>query len=165
MLYPLLLESSNDAAEALAESGGRSSFMSDMNSKADSLGLNHTRFLDPSGLSSGNTSTVSDLFALMQYINEFREDLFDITQLKKYRSEFYNKTWYSNSRFKNDTAYIGGKNGYTDEARKTQAAIFQLPLEGNDGFRNIAIILLNGKDTTSDIRGIISFLNEFVYYE
>ena len=163
LLYPLLLESSNDAAEVLAEHGGRESFMADMNAKAESLGLSLTQFDDPSGLSSGNNSTVNDLFALTQYIHKFRDYIFDITEEKNYRAR--GKVWYNNSRFRNDTYYIGGKNGFTEVANKTLIANFQLPLEGDNDFRNISIILLNSPDTTRDTRNIVSFLNKYIYYK
>lgn len=163
IFYPLLLESSNDAAEAIAEYNGRDSFISDMNAKADSIGLSFTSFEDPSGLSANNVSTASELFRLTKYIYEFRRYILELTQLKKYQSD--NKTWYNNSRFRNDKNYLGGKNGYTDEAGKTLVANFQLPLEGENGFRNISIVLLNSKDTTTDTRRILSFLLENVYYK
>lgn len=163
MLYPLLLESSNDAAEVLAEYGGRIEFLSTMNTKAQSLGLIHTYFDDPSGLSEKNTSAAYDLFLLSKYIHEFRRYIFDITELKKF--SLGRVTWYSNSRFRNDSYYVGGKNGYTDEALKTQIALFELPLEGENGLRTIAIILLQSSNTEADARNIIKFLNRYVYYE
>lgn len=163
LLYPLLLESSNDAAEVLAEHGGREVFMSDMNAKSESLGLIATHFEDPSGLSAGNISTAKDLFKLVQYTHKFRNYIFDITKEKKHKER--GKTWYNNSRFRNDQNYIGGKNGYTDEAQKTLIANFQLPLEGESSFRNISIILLNSGDTTTDVRKITEFLHRYVYYQ
>lgn len=163
IFYPLLLESSNDAAEAIAEFPGRDSFISDMNSKASSIGLSFTKFEDPSGLSPNNVSTARELFRLTQYVYEFRKYILELTQLKKYESD--SKTWYNNSRFRSDDNYLGGKNGYTDEAGKTLIANFQLPLEGENGFRNISIVLLNSKDTTLDTRRIISFLIENVNYK
>ncbi|MCB9806071.1 D-alanyl-D-alanine carboxypeptidase [Candidatus Nomurabacteria bacterium] len=163
IFYPLLLESSNDAAEVIAEAYGRRDFMVKMNEKARSIGLTYTNFEDPSGLDKENKSTAKELFLLAQYIHKFRDYIFDITQLKKY--SLGKKTWYNNSRFKNYTYYIGGKNGYTDEAGKTLIALFQLPLEGENGFRNIVIILLNTADTEKDVRSILKFLNENVYFE
>lgn len=163
IFYPLLLESSNDAAEVLAESYGREDFLIKMNEKARSIGLTYTNFDDPSGLSEDNKSTARELFLLSQYIHKFREYIFDITKLKKY--SLGKKNWYNNSRFKNYNYYIGGKNGYTEEAGKTLIALFQLPLEGEDSFRNIAIILLDSADVEKDVRYILKFLNENVYFE
>jgi D-alanyl-D-alanine carboxypeptidase len=71
LFYPLLLESSNDAAEALAYTKNRTSFITNMNGKAKSIGLLNTNFDDASGLSSNNISTVTDLFRLTQYISRY----------------------------------------------------------------------------------------------
>lgn len=163
LLCPLLLESSNDAAEALAEYGGRIKFMSAMNTKAQSLGLAHTRFDDPSGLSAKNISASYDLFLLSQYIYNFRSYIFDITTERQHKEG--KQTWYNNSRFRNDSFYIGGKNGYTDEARKTQIVLAELPLEGDDGLRTIAIVVLGSANTEADVRAIVKFLTKYVYYE
>jgi D-alanyl-D-alanine endopeptidase (penicillin-binding protein 7) len=46
LFYPLLLESSNDAAEALASTKNRTKFISDMNAKAQTLGLIHTSYVN-----------------------------------------------------------------------------------------------------------------------
>jgi len=65
LLYILLVESSNDAAEALAEKIGRENFVSLMNQKAQKLGMENTVFLNPSGLDfdpkEENQSTARDL--------------------------------------------------------------------------------------------------------
>ncbi len=163
LLYPLLLESSNDAAEAIAEYDNHYSFMLDMNAKAKLLDMKETSFEDPSGLSKNNVSSANDLFKLVQYINKYRSYILDISKEKSYRID--KKVWYSNSKFRNDKNYLGGKNGYTDEAGKTNIGIFSLPLEGEYGFRKIVIIVLNSVDTEKDTRSIISFLNKNVYYQ
>ncbi|MEK7186748.1 MAG: serine hydrolase, partial [Patescibacteria group bacterium] len=52
LLYAMLVQSGNDAAEVLAENypGGRSAFISAMNQKAVDLNLDHTHFANPTGL-------------------------------------------------------------------------------------------------------------------
>jgi len=47
----LLAESSNEAAEALANFTGRDYFIELMNNKAQSIGMTDSSFEDPSGLS------------------------------------------------------------------------------------------------------------------
>ena len=57
LLYPLLLESSNDAAEILAEHFGRENFIKKMNQEAQRLSMSKTTYEDPSGLFTNNIST------------------------------------------------------------------------------------------------------------
>ncbi len=66
MLKLALMSSENRAAAALARTypGGPSALVQAMNKKAEGLGMSDTRFLEPTGLDSGNVSTAHDL-ALM----------------------------------------------------------------------------------------------------
>jgi D-alanyl-D-alanine endopeptidase (penicillin-binding protein 7) len=66
MLRLALMASENRAASSLARHypGGTEACIEAMNRKAQSLGMTRTRFNDPTGLSSDNVSTASDL-ALM----------------------------------------------------------------------------------------------------
>lgn len=161
ILYPLLLESSNDAAEAIAEAGLRSAFLGYMNDKSIEIEMYNTHFGDPSGLSSQNVSTVSDLFKLIQYIEHYRKYIFEITRLKKY--ELGNKDWFNNSKFRSDDDYYGGKNGYTDVAWKTQAAIFEMDLGGEK--KKIAFIILKTDDIEGDIYGLKRYVERHVTFE
>ncbi|MBI5358223.1 D-alanyl-D-alanine carboxypeptidase [Candidatus Amesbacteria bacterium] len=64
LLYALLIQSGNDAAEILAENfpGGRAVFVETMNKKALELGLRNTHFTNPSGMDEyGHYSTALDL--------------------------------------------------------------------------------------------------------
>jgi D-alanyl-D-alanine carboxypeptidase (penicillin-binding protein 5/6) len=63
----LMLESANDAAEALAEgiAGSRASFVAEMNERAEQLGLEDTSYANPIGLDDPlNYSTARDLASL-----------------------------------------------------------------------------------------------------
>jgi D-alanyl-D-alanine carboxypeptidase (penicillin-binding protein 5/6) len=71
LLEALLLESANDAAEALAEgiAGSRGAFVREMNERAAALGLTGTRYANPIGLDDpGNYSTASDLAKLTRRV-------------------------------------------------------------------------------------------------
>lgn len=61
-----LMSSDNGAAKLLAENypGGEVSAINAMNTKAYSLGMTHTQFLDPTGLLPGNVSNLDDLLKL-----------------------------------------------------------------------------------------------------
>lgn len=161
LLYPLLLESSNDAAEILAENSGRAYFLEKMNEKAEDIGLASTFFEDPSGLSPHNQSTVLDLFRLAKYVREKSADLFSITTNHSYKNG--NHIWQSNNQFLREDGYIGGKSGYTDEALQTGVSLFSLPL-GSSEDRNIAITLLYSRDRYRDVENILKYLKNNVFY-
>ena len=64
----MLLASSNQSAVALAESTGlsRAEFVSQMNAKAQELGLVKTIFYDIAGLDSHNVSTAREMALIAQ---------------------------------------------------------------------------------------------------
>ena len=68
MLKLALMSSENRAAHALARNypGGLAAFISAMNAKARALGMNSTRYVEPTGLSPQNESTAHDLALLVK---------------------------------------------------------------------------------------------------
>lgn len=70
-----LLASENRAAHALGRTfpGGLSTFVEAMNAKAKELGLEETRFEDPSGLSSGNVASARDLARILEAAYRYPE--------------------------------------------------------------------------------------------
>src|SRR5436190_11630043 len=68
MLRLALMSSENRAASSLARHypGGTSAFVAAMNAKAQALGMTHTHYSDPTGLSAMNVSTASDLAVLVR---------------------------------------------------------------------------------------------------
>ena len=73
MLRLALMSSENRAASSLARhyDGGKQAFVAAMNFKALSLGMSHTHYSDPTGLSPDNVSTASDLAKLVQAAAEY----------------------------------------------------------------------------------------------
>lgn len=157
LIYPLLLESSNDAAVALAEQAGVKNFMSAMNERAKSIGLLSTYYEEPSGLSDKNVSTVEDLFRLAQYIYQSKRYVLNVTQKRSY------DYWYSNNSFIGNKYFLGGKNGYTPEAKRTAVTLLALPLsEFKD--RRVAVVLLGTDTRERDVTRIINWLKADVFY-
>ncbi len=67
MLLLALMSSENRAAASLAHHypGGYDAFIRAMNAKAKSLGMSHTRYVEPTGLSIDNVSTARDLTKML----------------------------------------------------------------------------------------------------
>lgn len=72
MLHLALMASENRAANALGRNypGGLSVFVEAMNRKAKALGMNDTQYVEPTGLSSRNQSSASDLAVLVKAAHE-----------------------------------------------------------------------------------------------
>lgn len=166
----LLLTSSNDAAEAIAETAGRERFINKMNEVAKKIGMKDTNFVDPSGLSPHNVSTPADLVKLVQYIHEKEPDIFEITSAKSYRYKYH--TWSNLNRVSLMKYYQGGKNGYTDEAKRTLVSLFEVPISATSSLdkqpakenRLLAVVLLQSDDNRKDTKNLLNYLDRYVAY-
>lgn len=149
LLFPLLIESSNDAGEAVRRFLGKE-FDVSIQDIENQLVLKQTHIVDGSGLSAQNTSSAHDLAILYAYIKNTHPHILDITQLGTYIGP---RTGYVN----NDPArslsnFVGGKHGYTPEAGKTFVGSFILP----DSKREIGIVLLGSDDLLHDIEKLLA---------
>jgi D-alanyl-D-alanine endopeptidase (penicillin-binding protein 7) len=72
LLHLALMSSENRAASALGRNypGGLTAFVAAMNAKARLLGMNDTRYVEPTGLSSQNQSSARDLALLVRVAHE-----------------------------------------------------------------------------------------------
>jgi len=72
LLHIALMSSENRAAAALGRNypGGIEAFVAAMNAKAKELGMNDTRYVDSSGLSSQNVSSARDLAKLVAFAHQ-----------------------------------------------------------------------------------------------
>lgn len=161
LMYPVLMESSNDGAEVIAESFGRVEFMAEMNKKAAALGMTDTYFEDPSGLDAKNVSTSEDLFKLIKYIKEKAPVLYDMTRVREFA--ILKHKWFNKNRFLNTDIFLGGKNGYIDESRWTTASLFEVTL-AKGGKRQIGIVLLKSENREGDATKLIKFLEKNVMH-
>ncbi len=166
LLYPLLVQSSNDTAQVLARSVGEEIFVNNMNTKASSLEMRDTVFADASGISSNNVSTTIDLAKLLSYIYYKRPFIFDITKgitfdnigliklgdtVKIADLENYNE-------FFDETDLIGIKNGQTTVARQTMASVWRL--HSDEGGVPVAIIVLGSEDRKGDTEALLKWVKD-----
>lgn len=164
LMYPLLMESSNDAAEVLTDAyeKGHDAFMSLMNKKAAELGMVDTYYEDPSGLNPKNVSSIHDLLKLGRYVYQKHPNLYSMTRVRQY--SILKHTWFNQNRFLNYDTFLGGKNGFIDEAKKTTVSIFDVPM-ARGGKRPVVIVLLKSDDREGDAVKIINFLKKSAYYQ
>ncbi len=137
-----LLASENRAAHALGRTfpGGLSAFVGAMNAKARTLGLEETRFEDPSGLSAGNVANARDLARIMEAAYRYPE-IRDFTtrpetsiQAGRHSIQFPN----TNALVRSSRWNIGlSKTGYIEEAGR--CLVMQAMLAN----RPVLIILLD----------------------
>ena len=161
LLFPLLLESSDEAAEAIAKhySPGRKKFINNMNEKALSLGMINTSFSDPSGISEENVSTAEDMFMLTKYIYNNRSFLFNITS-EKFRGDAYEKInfkeWNNLNFFVEDKNFFGGRTALDENSPQANISVFKLDV--GDIKRPIVIMVLNSSDAKKDSEAILTYV-------
>ena len=143
LLKLALMSSENRAAAALARTypGGTEAAVAMMNAKAHELGMKDTRFLDPTGLNSGNVSTAHDLVKMVraaQYydpIHEFTTTSSHLLDMEGHRPMRFNNT---NPLVRNASWDIGvSKTGYISEAGRC------LVMQANINQRPVIIVLLD----------------------
>jgi hypothetical protein len=159
LVYPLLLESSNEAALALARTVGEERFVSLMNSKAQALGLSATHLADPAGLSAENVSTAENLFALLQYMYTNQSFFLKITSGLA-NSELGNSPVFAGlenfNGFAGDPEFVGGKVGRTEAAQETIVSVFEI--DTPIGKRPIGIVALGSKNAVRDAAQLIEYV-------
>jgi serine-type D-Ala-D-Ala endopeptidase (penicillin-binding protein 7) len=121
LMHLALMSSENRAAHALGRThpGGIDQFVRDMNQKAVALGMTDSRFVDPTGLSSGNQSSARDL-ATLAAASYNQPIMRELSTSPGYRLAVGRKTLqYNNSNglVRSDNWDIGlQKTGYISEA-------------------------------------------------
>jgi D-alanyl-D-alanine carboxypeptidase (penicillin-binding protein 5/6) len=150
LLYALMLQSSNDAAVALAEHAGGSveGFVAGMNKRARALGLRNTHFMSPNGLDDRGYSTALDLARIT--VRAMR----DQALVRIARTKFYTvpSSGEGTRRLQNRNALLwlypgafGLKSGFTGAAGSCLVAAAD-----RDGFRLASVVLGAPAEAFSD---------------
>lgn len=147
LLFPLLLESSNDAASVLSET-------------IEDISVGGTVFEDMSGLSQKNKATIVELSKELRDLYVQNPYIFDITNVKQYIGE--NTGWVNNSPVMDLDGYRGGKHGYTEASNKTLTAVFS---ETSLADRELGYIILGSDDIRNDLIELRSLVNNSVHLE
>jgi len=143
ILYPLLLDSSNVAAEAMASTTDRRNFLKLMSSYAWEIGMSTAYFADPSGVSPHNAASANDLFALAKYLYDYRSDILALTRTASTSIAATTlhgaHDFVSTHPFVTSPDFIGGKTGRTPEAGDTMLTIMNIDNQP------IAIVVLGSR--------------------
>jgi D-alanyl-D-alanine endopeptidase (penicillin-binding protein 7) len=150
MLHLALMSSENRAAHALGRSypGGLEAFVAAMNAKAQQLGMSGTRYVEPTGLSSKNQSSATDLARLVEaaYGHSIIRELSTMPEAQvevgRRSMQFRN----TNGLVRNPEWEIGlQKTGYISEAGR--CVVMQAQLAG----RKLIMVLLDSAGRYSRI--------------
>ena len=142
LMYGLLLASGNDAALAVAGycAGTVEEFVSLMNRKAVLLGMENTRFINPSGLTQeGHMSTAADMAKLAAACMK-NEDIAAMVATRTITIGGRTFTNHNKLLWRYEGC-IGMKTGYTERSGRTLISCAQ-----RDGQRLIAVTLNDGND-------------------
>jgi serine-type D-Ala-D-Ala endopeptidase (penicillin-binding protein 7) len=121
LMHLALMSSENRAAHALGRTypGGLEEFIRLMNAKAQLLGMTHTRYVEPTGLSSDNRSTAQDLALLVAEASK-NPSISAFSTSHGYQLTAGNKTlqYVNTNRLTSNTAWDIGiqKTGYISSA-------------------------------------------------
>lgn len=166
LLYPLLMESSNDAAAAFAQVIGENEFLSLMNLKARDLGLEDTHFINPTGLDPKNSngvnySTVKDLARLAEYLLKKEPLIWQISGLSEFNlytadKVFHHKVENTNKLLGEIPSIIGGKTGDTRKAGQCLILVLETPR--NRGY--LINVILGSQDRFGEMKKLASWVKE-----
>lgn len=118
LLYGLMVSSGNDAAVALAEyqAGSTDAFTTQMNAKAQELGLSDTHFANPDGLPvEGEYTTAADMVKLGRALLIHHPDSVTYTGAKEFTFDKISQRNFNTLLFY-DARVNGIKTGHVDEA-------------------------------------------------
>lgn len=162
LLSMMLIDSSNDAAMALAEKNH--DFIYLMNKKAKKLGLTNSHFVNPDGLDEGGGySSAFDIAKIFSYLASNYPSVLDI--LKTENMVVYSADGKIAHRLKNTNALLGaiseikaGKTGYTDMAGGSLALLVSGFHFGDKN--NIITVVLGSPDRFGESEKLIQWLKE-----
>lgn len=161
LVYPLLMQSSNGVADALAGYYGTNNFVAWMNRTAHALGMEHTTFADPSGMSAGNISTADDLFRLTHYLANKKSFILNVTHLKQKTIVAQDGTSYTIQNVNTPAElppFTGGKRGHTMAAKDTMVSVMSLETGGEK--RRIAVIVLGSDNQVIDTLALAAWVTQ-----
>jgi serine-type D-Ala-D-Ala endopeptidase (penicillin-binding protein 7) len=143
LLHLMLIASDNAAARALARTSalGSNGFIARMNEKAGELGLESTKYADPSGLLAANVSSAYDIARLIAYVST-DDRIAGIMQKQTYNATAGRRkiAIHSTNQLvrQGDVDVQAGKTGFIRKAGYCLATLLKLPQGGPE----VAVVIL-----------------------
>lgn len=170
ILKGMMIPSGCEAAQILAdyvEETYSVDFVSKMNEKAVSLGMNDTLYVDVHGLSSDNKTTAEDMYKLALYVNDLKY-FSEIVKTTSYLIPGFSSKIQNTNYLINDNASgsarkyfykyaVGTKTGSTSSAGK---CLVSRAKKGNDEF---IVIALGGNTNNDSNNAMIDTINLYDY--
>ena len=161
LVHLALVASDNAAARALARVSpwGTKRFIARMNAKAAELGLQQTRFTDPSGLDEGNVSSAYEVARLITEASE-RPQVSEVMRKRSYRirtSRRARTIRSTNKLLGTRVDVMAGKTGYIDLSGYCLATLVQL-----DDERAVSIVVLGARSNSerfAQARRLVTWLS------
>lgn len=157
LLQASLTQSTNDASESLAYFVGKEKFLALMNQKAREIGMANTFYADTHGLSKQSRSTANDMSKLLAYIYKNNPEILETTKNNNFwlpDAQGKLLKFMNLNNFYNLPEFVGGKSGYSSDAKQTFAAIFNI--KG----KPVAVVLLRSTDFQADAFKIVNQLKK-----
>jgi serine-type D-Ala-D-Ala carboxypeptidase (penicillin-binding protein 5/6) len=142
LLFPYLLESSNDAGAAIERTWGEGLRPAIDAYVTKTLANGIVTVADFNGLSPKTTASAQVLASILRYMAQEDSSALDMTTLPRYVGQH---PLMNNSPFISDAYYRGGKHGYTPEAGKTAMVIYDEPFA--DGERQLIVTFMGADDS------------------
>lgn len=152
-LYGILVGSANEVAAAVGEhiAGDTESFVQMMNDRAKELGCKNTNFMNANGLHDDNHYTTAYDLALIArafFSNDYLANIANTARVHFEPTATQPDDFYLNNKNKLVSGeikyeyYLGGKTGYTSDARQTLVSCAE-----KDGMRLVCVVM---KEETPD---------------
>ncbi len=165
-LYAMILESSNPAANALAEhtSGSLEEFVDVMNQRAEELGCKNSHFQNPSGLNDEEQQTTAYDMALISCAVFENEALREICSAQNYQlsptlnqSEGYllqmeHKLVNGEEAADSQWDFVGGKTGYTTMAGNTLVTYVE-----EEGKKLVSVVMKSDMTHYEDTKNLLDY--------
>lgn len=158
LLYGMMLVSGNDAAAAAAETVGGSydRFIQMMNEKCASIGVSHSHFANPNGLTDPNHYTTADDMALIASYAMKNQDFRDIVKRKSYPMEYRDGTIrIVENRNEFLSSGYPGANGV--KTGMTEAAGDCLVASAERNGQLIVVSVYNDKNRWNDVKTLLDY--------